>query len=122
MRAERSVRRAVAQALDGTYWLDILPGILVMGLGQGMTYVAMTASSLTDVSEEQHGVAGGLNVTVQQLGSSVGLAAVVTVALAATPSATPVGTLAGYHAAYLTGACVAVAGALLLALRLLRKS
>lgn len=108
----------VRTPIHGHYWLDILPGILIMGLGQGMTYVSMTASSLTDVPDEQHGVAGGLNVTAQQLGSSVGVAVVVTIAAAATSSQTPAGYLAGYHAAYVAGSVVALAGAALLALRL----
>ncbi|MEO3755651.1 MFS transporter [Streptomyces sp. B6B3] len=108
----------VRTPLDGVYWIDILPGVLVMGLGQGLTYVSMTASSLTGVPDEQHGVAGGLNVTAQQLGAGVGLAVAATIAVAFTPSETPQDVLAGQHSAYLTGVAVAVAGALLLALRL----
>ncbi|NGO06498.1 MFS transporter [Streptomyces sp. HC44] len=80
------------------YWLTMLPGLLVMGVGTGLTFPAMTAAALTGVAPEQHGVAGAVNVTAQQIGASVGVAALVAASTAAS------GTLAGYHLAYLAAA------------------
>ncbi|MBT2207782.1 MFS transporter [Actinomadura sp. NEAU-AAG7] len=101
--------------LGGGYRADVLPGIAVMSVGQGLAFAALTAASLTDVPQARHGVAGALNVTSQQLGGSLGVAALVTVAHAAGSPGTPSGVLDGYHAAYVAGAAVAVLGALVIA-------
>jgi MFS family permease len=101
--------------VEGNYWLHLLPGLLLTGIGQGLVFPAMTVGSLTRVPQHQHGVAGALNVTAQQVGSSVGVAALVVVAaLRSAPGEQ--GTLAGYHAAYLAAAVLCVAGALAVAL------
>ncbi|MFI0445630.1 MFS transporter [Actinomadura sp. 6N118] len=101
--------------VEGAYLTHILPGIVVMSVGQGLAFAALTTASLTDVAQERHGVAGALNVTAQQLGGSLGVAALVTVSQAAGTTASPAGVLDGYHAAYLAGAAVAVFGALVIA-------
>jgi len=96
--------------LDGNYWIHLLPGFLATGIGQGLLFPSMTVGSLTGVPAQQHGVAGAVNVTAQQIGSSVGVAALVVVA---TTYATPgeAGQLAGFHAAYVAAAVVCVLGA-----------
>ncbi|WP_409494326.1 DHA2 family efflux MFS transporter permease subunit [Amycolatopsis sp. cmx-11-12] len=86
--------------LGGSYWAHVLPAVVVMSIGQGIAFAGMTAASLTGVPQGEHGVAGGLNVTAQQLGGSVGVAALVTFAASVGSTETPVSTLAGYHAAY----------------------
>ncbi|MFD0891723.1 MFS transporter, partial [Streptosporangium algeriense] len=65
--------------VDGDYWLNLLPGIIVMSIGQGTTFPALTAAALTGVPQRQHGIAGAVNVTTQQIGSSIGVAALVAV-------------------------------------------
>lgn len=92
--------------LDGRYWLHVLPAVVVMSIGQGTAFAGMTAASLTGVPQGEHGVAGGLNVTAQQLGGSVGVAALVTLAASAGTTVTPESTLAGYHAAYFAAVVV----------------
>ncbi|GAA5045400.1 DHA2 family efflux MFS transporter permease subunit [Thermocatellispora tengchongensis] len=94
---------------DGRYWLHVFPGIAVMSAGQGLAFTALTSASLTGVPQDRHGVAGAVNVTAQQVGSALGVAA-----LAAVAGAVP-DTLGGYHAAYLTAAGVVAAGAVALA-------
>ncbi|MEU1289218.1 MFS transporter [Kitasatospora sp. NPDC005856] len=101
--------------VDGNYWLDLLPGLLLTGIGQGLTFPSMTVGSLMGVPARQHGVAGAVNVTAQQIGSSVGVAALVVVATVSTTSDTPAGTLNGYHAAYVAGALVCLVGVLVVA-------
>ncbi|MEV0697865.1 MFS transporter [Saccharopolyspora sp. NPDC050389] len=51
---------------DGSYWVDMLPGIVVMSTGQGLGFGAMTAATLEGLPLHQHGVAGAVNVTRQQ--------------------------------------------------------
>ncbi|MFI6025512.1 MFS transporter [Amycolatopsis magusensis] len=104
----------VGTPLDGEYWVHLLPGLLLTGVGQGLVFPAMTVGSLTEVAERRHGVAGAINVTAQQIGSSVGVAALVAVAAAAASPGVR-GTLAGYHAAYVVAAVLCLAGALAIA-------
>ena len=107
--------------VNGSYLLHVLPGIVVMSIGQGTTFPALTAASLADVPQSQHGVAGAANVTTQQIGSSVGVTALVAVAAAFT---TPglAGQLAGFHAAYIVAAAVVLIGTAGIALILRRPS
>jgi EmrB/QacA subfamily drug resistance transporter len=99
--------------VDGTYWVDIFPGVALMSVGQGLAFAALTAASMTGVPQERHGVASAFNVTTQQVAGSVGVAVLVTIAAAVTSGNTPADRLAGYHAAYLVGAAVAIVCALL---------
>ncbi|MGM1065543.1 MFS transporter [Saccharothrix sp. Mg75] len=96
--------------LDGGYWLDVFPAVLVMSVGQGVAFAGLTAASLTGVPQHEHGVAGALNVTAQQLGGSVGVAALVTLSATVGATGEPGDVLAGYHAAYLAAIAVIVVG------------
>ncbi len=96
----------------GGYLATMLPGLLVMGVGVGFVFPAMTTAALTGVDEARHGVAGAVNVTAQQVGASVGVAGLVAVAAASAGGSV----LAGYHAAYLTAALACLVGAVGIAL------
>lgn len=102
------------------YLTGLLPGILVMSVGQGVTFTAMTAAGLDGVAPELHGVAGGLNVTAQQVGTGLGTALLVALASARTASlgAGPAAVIDGYRwgigAAVLVAVLGAVAAAVLL--------
>lgn len=98
----------------GNYWWQALPGIVVVGLGMGLAFPAMTAASLTGVPPRRHGVAGAINVVAQQIGASVGLVVLSVVATATRTSADDAGTLAGYHTAYLTAAVLCVLAVLVI--------
>jgi EmrB/QacA subfamily drug resistance transporter len=94
---------------DGHYVWHLLPSFIITGIGQGLTFPSMTVAALTGVPQAQHGVAGAVNVTAQQVGSSVGVAALVVVASAA------VGVLAGYHAAFYAATALCLVGAVIAA-------
>ncbi|MBB5890964.1 MFS transporter [Kutzneria kofuensis] len=102
-----------------SYWA-LLPGILLMSVGEGTTFPALTAASLTDVPQHQHGVASAVNVTAQQVGSSIGVAGLVAVASAFAVSPQPAGQLPGYHAAYWAAFILTVVGAVALAVLMRR--
>jgi EmrB/QacA subfamily drug resistance transporter len=109
--------------VDGSYWLHILPGLIIMSVGQGTTFPALTAASLSGVPQHQHGVAGAVNVTTQQIGSSIGVAALVAVAAAASGGGTSAAAqVAGYHAAYITAAVVTIVGTLFIALAMSKRA
>lgn len=101
--------------VGGDYWLRMLPGLIVMGIGVGLVFPTMTSAALTGVAQHRHGVAGAVNVTAQQIGASIGVAALVVVAAAGT-AGTGVARLAGYHAAYLTAGVACGLGALMIGL------
>ena len=62
----------------GTTYLQILPGLILLGAGMGLSFVSLTTASLTDVEPADAGAASGLINVVQQLGAALGLAVLVT--------------------------------------------
>jgi EmrB/QacA subfamily drug resistance transporter len=64
----------------GSYAADLLPGMLVAGLGLGVALVAVSVSVLTGAREEETGMLSGLNTTGHEIGGSLGIAVLATVA------------------------------------------
>ena len=65
---------------NGSYLADLLPGMLVAGLGLGVALVAVSVSVLTGAGEEETGMLSGLNTTGHEIGGSLGIAVLATVA------------------------------------------
>ncbi|MEV4098050.1 MFS transporter [Streptosporangium saharense] len=61
-------------------FLTVLAGIVVIGLGMGITYEAMWIAAGTGVSADEQGLASGVASTALQVGTAVGLAVLVAVA------------------------------------------
>ena len=70
---------AVALPFGATYWA-LLPGIVVLSIGQGMTWTAMWIVAGQGVPAAQQGVASGMAATAQQIGGALGLAVLVMLA------------------------------------------
>jgi EmrB/QacA subfamily drug resistance transporter len=68
----------------GHYFWDVFPGLILSGIGLALSFVPVTIASLTGVQQTDAGVASGLINTSRQIGGSVGLAAVTTIAATAT--------------------------------------
>jgi hypothetical protein len=64
---------------DGSYWVDLLPGLLAMGLGIAFSFVPISVAALAHVEERDEGLASGLINTTQQLGAGIGVAIASTV-------------------------------------------
>jgi EmrB/QacA subfamily drug resistance transporter len=88
----------------GHYAADVLPALLVIGLGFGLAIQALTVLGLSDVGPADTGVASGLFNTTQQIGGALGLTALSAIATAG-HDALP---LAGYHRAFALAAGFAV--------------
>ncbi|MDP9300849.1 MAG: MFS transporter [Actinomycetota bacterium] len=56
---------------------DLIPGMIIAGLGQGVAFTTMYVAASTGVPEGNEGVASAMAMTAQQLGGSVGLALLV---------------------------------------------
>jgi MFS family permease len=55
-------------------WTLLLPGMIVSGLGSGLTNPALASAAVGTVSREKAGVGSGINNTFRQLGIAVGIA------------------------------------------------
>ncbi|CAM5574256.1 MFS transporter (plasmid) [Streptomyces viridifaciens] len=74
-----TVAFAFSVSPSGTY-LEFVPGVLVLSLGQGTVFTAMYAAATTGVAAEDQGIASGVASTGQQVGAAVGLAVLVAIA------------------------------------------
>jgi EmrB/QacA subfamily drug resistance transporter len=106
---------------DGTFVGDVLgPGLLIT-LGLGLAFTPVTLAATSGVARRDAGLASGLVNTTRQIGGSVGLAALATLAAdrakavaagAGTgPGATRVALTAGYSRAFAVGAVIAALAA-----------
>jgi EmrB/QacA subfamily drug resistance transporter len=110
-------------SVGGSYVTDILFPSLLAGWGLGLAFVPQTIGSQAGVKPDEAGLASGLINTSQQIGGAVGLAALSTVATSQTnnalaaahgaASAMPQALVDGFQSAFMVGAGIAIAGALL---------
>lgn len=56
------------------YWLQLLPGILVFGLGLSITVAPLTAAILGSISERQSGIGSAINNAVARVAGLVAIA------------------------------------------------
>jgi EmrB/QacA subfamily drug resistance transporter len=67
---------------QGTYAADLLPGFVLFGIGLGLAFVSATIAATAGVADDEQGLASGLLSTSQQVGFAVGVAVLVTIAVA----------------------------------------
>ncbi|SDI04705.1 drug resistance transporter, EmrB/QacA subfamily [Planococcus glaciei] len=103
--------------IEGDYWTNVLLASLLAALGNALAYLPATTASVAAVESERSGLASGLYNTFYQIGSAIGLAAMVAIAGVATASsgsADPIEALnAGFQQAFFWSGIVAFAGAIL---------
>lgn len=99
---------------ESSYW-NLLPGLLIMPIGLGLSFVSITIAATTGVPGRESGLASGLLTTAQQIGGSLGLAILSGIASSATaaaivvaPGAQSAALVAGFHAAFWAGICFAL--------------
>lgn len=73
---------------DGSYVFNLLPAMIVIPLGVGLTFMPIIVAATSGVSPEKSGLASGLITTSQQMGGALGLAILSSVAASATAAAT----------------------------------
>lgn len=91
---------------DTTFALGLLPGLVLLPAGTSLIFSGAAVLSTADVPPHQTGLAGGSMNTAMELGPTVGLAALMSVA------ATQTDTVTGYAWAFSTAAAVYLAAAL----------
>ena len=104
---------------DGSFAIDIMPGMILLGLGAGIALNPLLLAAMGDVEPSESGLASGLVNTAFMMGGALGLAVLASLAASQTGASLAAGTergaalLAGYRAAFLAGACFAALGAVL---------
>jgi EmrB/QacA subfamily drug resistance transporter len=95
---------------QSSYWPDIVPGIVVAGLGVGLSLPTAISAATKNVRAEDAGVGSALVNALQQIGGSLGVAVLSTVAAQVTLSYANAGPLEavlhGYSAAFFTSAMI----------------
>jgi EmrB/QacA subfamily drug resistance transporter len=106
--------------VDGSYAIDVLPGMIVGSLGMGAIFMPLTLVATTGLEDEDQGLASGLFNTSQQVGGALGLAILTTIATSHTHGVSSAAQVHGFHWAF-AGAGVLVGLSLVVLLALLRK-
>jgi EmrB/QacA subfamily drug resistance transporter len=65
---------------DGSYWVNMLGPMMVLSIGMGLMFVPMTLMVVSHVRHDEAGAASSLLNIGQQVGGSIGLAAIGTIA------------------------------------------
>ncbi len=65
--------------VESSYAMNLLPWILVLAVGMGLTFVPLTLTAVAGVRDEDSGAGSAALNTAQQIGGAVGLAALTTV-------------------------------------------
>jgi EmrB/QacA subfamily drug resistance transporter len=71
----------VAAPVEGHYWSDLFPFIVIMAFGMGMTFVPLTLTAVHHLRDEDTGIGSGVLNTMQQVGGALGLALLSTLAI-----------------------------------------
>jgi MFS family permease len=110
--------------VHGSLLLDVMPGMLLLGLGAGLAFNPLLLAAMNDVGPDESGLASGVVNTSFMMGGALGLAVLASLAdartahLAAGGAEVVAALNGGYHLAFILGACftgaAALAGGLLL--------
>jgi hypothetical protein len=69
---------------SSTYVTGLLPQLILTSIGMGLVFVPLTLTAVSGVRRDESGIASALLNTVQQVGGSLGLAVLATIAATAT--------------------------------------
>ena len=104
---------------SGTFALDVLPAMVLLGLGAGLAFNPLLLAAMSDVAPRDTGLASGVVNTSFMMGGAIGLAVLASLADASTSTALRSGLAAaaaqaaGYHVAFAVGAAFALAASIL---------
>jgi EmrB/QacA subfamily drug resistance transporter len=105
-------------SVNGTYWSDLFPGFLILGVAIPFAFVPITIAALAGTKPREAGLASGLINTSQQIGGAVGIAVLSTIAVTTTDdaiadgTAVPVALTDGFVNAFWAGVGIAAVGLL----------
>ena len=103
--------------VDGNFVVDVLPSMILLGIGAGIAFNPVLLAAMSDVPPEESGLASGVVNTSFMMGGALGLAVLASLAARRTDSLLAAGEseidalTGGYHLAFLIGAICAAAAA-----------
>jgi EmrB/QacA subfamily drug resistance transporter len=103
--------------VDGNFVVDVLPAMILLGLGAGMAFNPVLLAAMSDVEPTEAGLASGVVNTSFMMGGALGLAVLASVAASRTDTLLAAGEsqasalTGGYHVAFFLGALFAGAAA-----------
>ena len=101
--------------VDATYVTQLLPAMLLLGIGAGLVFPALMTLAMSGATPEDAGLASGLVNTTQQVGGALGLAVLATLSTTRTGSleahgaSTAAALTDGYHLAFTIAAGLVLA-------------
>jgi EmrB/QacA subfamily drug resistance transporter len=113
--------------VHGSYLGDLMSGLFPMSIGMGLTFVPITLFATGGVTGDDAGLASGLFNTSQQVGGSLGLAILATLAASqtsgllrghASSAAIATARVSGYHVAFAAAAAMLAVGGVIMAVAL----
>ncbi|MET3443055.1 EmrB/QacA subfamily drug resistance transporter [Variovorax paradoxus] len=110
--------------VNGSFIVDVLPGMMLLGLGAGMAFNPVLLAAMSEVDPADSGLASGVVNTAFMMGGALGLAVLASAAAARTSSMQaagaqlPLALAGGYNLAFLVGAVFAALAGLIGALLL----
>jgi EmrB/QacA subfamily drug resistance transporter len=110
--------------VDGSFVVDVLPSMILLGLGAGMAFNPVLLAAMSDVEPSEAGLASGFVNTSFMMGGALGLAVLASLAasrsdtLLASGESQAAALTGGYHVAFLVGALFAASAAVIGALLL----
>ena len=109
----------VRAPVDGNFLVDVLPSMILLGFGAGIAFNPVLLAAMSDVEPSESGLASGLVNTSFMMGGALGLAVLASIAASRSSSLRLGGAgelsalTGGYHLAFLVGAAVAAAAAVI---------
>jgi EmrB/QacA subfamily drug resistance transporter len=103
--------------VDGSFVVDVLPAMILLGVGAGMAFNPVLLAAMSDVEQQDAGLASGVVNTAFMMGGALGLAVLASLAAQRTDTlldsgdSQAVALTGGYHVAFLAGAIFAAAAA-----------
>jgi EmrB/QacA subfamily drug resistance transporter len=103
--------------VDGNVVTDVLPSMILLGIGAGMAFNPVLLAAMSDVPPEEAGLASGVVNTSFMMGGALGLAVLASLAARRTDTLLAAGEselsalTGGYHLAFLLGAVFAALAA-----------
>jgi predicted MFS family arabinose efflux permease len=86
---------------------DLLPGLLVLGLGVGMVFVSVSITAMAGIPPQHAGMASGFLMTGHEVGAALGVAALSAVAATAGSLTSVQGVVSGYSRGFVAAAVAA---------------
>jgi EmrB/QacA subfamily drug resistance transporter len=109
----------VRAPVGGSFAVDVLPSMVLLGFGAGMALNPVLLAAMSDVKPEESGLASGIVNTSFMMGGALGLAVLASLAASRTSTLRAEGNdllsslTGGYHLAFAVGALFAATAAVL---------